>query len=151
MKFRTKVFLTALLSSAVFLACSVCGAADIESLADQFQKATDIQRAEIEELYRDTGMLSRATVANVELYNFFDEQNDIQTRYYRVTTITQKTRQNTPYQVVLLYSDVDKIKHLKRGENIEVYGRLWRITDDGLWVSIWLYGEESSPEIKQTF
>jgi len=126
---------------------SWCGAVEIDELADRYREATDIQRNEIEKVVRGQEILVTGMVKNAGEYNFFDEQNDIRKSFYRVVTDVQKTPQGTPYQISLLYKNANSVKRLSKGEPIKKYGRLWKLADDGLWISVWLYGEDVDGEI----
>jgi len=147
MKHIVKNIFVVLFLAGIILSSSWCEAIEIEGLVNRYKKATDIQRTEIKKTCKGQEILASGTVKNAGEYNFFDEQNDIKTSFYRVVTEVQKTPQGVPYQISLLYKNVSSVKRLNKGQEIKKYGRLWKLVDDGLWIAVWLYGEDGGGEI----
>ena len=114
----------------------------ITDLADKFVQATDLARAQIKQDYVGKEIEVEGVIFNVEDYNFFDEKKDNTEKYYRVTTDVQKTPNNVSYQVVFLYKDLEKVKDLVRGGKIEKTGKIVKIIDEGLQISIWILDGE---------
>jgi len=147
MKRSVRYVFAVLFILSVVMVSSWCGAIEIDELADRYREATDIQRNEIERACRGQEILVSGTVKNAGEYNFFDEQNDIRKSFYRLVTDVQETPQGTSYQISLLYKNANNVKRLSMGEIIKKYGRLWKLVDDGLWISVWLYGEDVGGEL----
>lgn len=130
---------------------SYCANIDIGQLVDQYQHATDIQKKELEKNFIGTRITGRGTIDNVGEYNFFDINTDTGEKYYRVITRQQETIGKTPYQVVFIYKDKDKIKDLSRDESIEKEGTLINIVDERLQISVWIYEDELTAKDKELF
>lgn len=124
---------------------------EMAQVVEQFRQATDVQRDELCDFYKDKQILGSGTVENVREYNTFDEANDIERNYYEVITNLQKTPQGSPYKVIFLYKSRDKIKDISRGQIMERRAGILRVIDDRLWTSVWLYEGEFSPEEKAQF
>lgn len=145
-----QVFLGLFFAAAVF---SFVYAEELQMdvIVDRFKEATDVQRRQLREDYAGRRILGVGTVDNVRDYNTFDEVNDIERHYYEVINVIRKTPKGTPYKLIFLYKDLDKVKGLDKGQMIERSGNILRIIDDRLWVSVWLYEEEWTPEEKAQF
>ncbi len=144
---KTFVIGTILLSSLSFCA----KAETITDVVDQFKQATSLQRAQIVNDYFGTTVSGEGTINNVEEYNFFNEKKDIVYKYYRVTTNEQKTARGILYQVIFLSKDFGAVKDLDKGQSISRKGKIIRILDERLQISIWLYDGELTAEEKELF
>ena len=142
-------FIIAFLAS--FICLSYAQNLSIPDLADKFQAATDLQRKEIVNGWLGKAMQASGKVLNVEEYNFFDEKNDKSEKYYRVTTDTQKTPNNTPYQVIFLYKNLDTVQGLSKGQLIERDGSVIGIVDERLQIAVWLYVGDLTEKEKDLF
>jgi len=136
-----------LLTSVLIFAVGVianAGALKIEKIVDDFQNATDLQR---EQILKDTlgkEISAGGIVSNVGEYDFFDIVNDLKGSYYQLSTEQQKTKNNTPYQAILLFKDKDKVKDLDKGNKITKDGKIIRIEDERLQIAVWLLCGELS-------
>lgn len=140
----------ALFSIGVIFSFSYCEELQMDAIVDQFKDATDVQRQQLRDYYRDREILGFGTVDNVREYNAFDETNDIERHYYEIITAIQKTGKGNPYKVIFLYKDLNKVKDMDKGQVIERGANILRIIDDRLWISVWLYeGELTSGEKAQ--
>ena len=91
------------------------------------------------------------TVSNVGDYNFFDTVNDLGAAYYQVSTVPQKTKNNVTYQLVFLFKDKDKVKDIDKGQKIQKDGKIIRITDERLQISVWLFCGELTENDQHLF
>ncbi|MDD2680066.1 MAG: hypothetical protein PHO03_04655 [Candidatus Omnitrophica bacterium] len=112
---------------------------DIEGLVDNFYKATDLQRAEFLKDNLGKEISSGGTVSNVGEYDFFDTANDLGGTYYQVSLAGQKTKNNVTYQLVFLFKDKDKVKDIDKGQKILKDGKIIRILDERLQISVWIF------------
>lgn len=151
MRITTKVF--AVFSIFIFAAggFSYAAAADIAGLVDDFQKATDLQRGQIIADNSGKGISTGGTVSNVGEYDFFDIVSDIKGTYYQVSTQQQMTKNNVPYQVIFLLKDKDLVKDISKGQAIQKDGRLIRITDERLQISVWILCGDLAEKDKALF
>lgn len=133
-----KLFLCLILAGAIF-SLTAYAAIDLEGLMDNFQKATDLQRQAIVKDNLNKEVSASGKVNNVGEYDFFDIVNDIKGIYYQVSLEQQKTKANTPYQVIFLFKDRDKVKDLDKGQNFQKDGQVIRILDERLQLSVWLF------------
>lgn len=145
-----KTILTAALMLSM-VSYSYCANIDIGQLVDQYQHATDVQKQELEKNFMGTRITGRGVIDNVGEYNFFDINTDTGERYYRVITRQQETAGKTPYQVIFIYKDKDKIKSLSRDESIEKEGTLINIVDERLQISVWIYEDELTSRDRELF
>lgn len=151
MKQLTKVFAFSLIFVSGIISSSYCKAMDMDDLVDTFQIATDLQRTQIVKDNLSKEITSRGRVVNVGEYDFFDVTNDIKGIYYQVTTEQQKTKNNIPYQLVFLFKDRDKVKDIEKGQNIEMNGKIIRINDERLQISLWLFCGDLTENDKALF
>jgi len=137
----------------VSLACgfSYCDTLDTEGLVDSFQKATDLQREQILKDNSGKEISASGIVTNAGQYDFFDAANDIKGTYYQVITQQQKTKNNTPYQVVFLFKDKDRVKDVEKGQAIQKDGKIIRVLDERLQISVWLFCGELTEKEKALF
>lgn len=137
-----KKSLVILAGCAVLVLCAVglcyCGGMDIGSLVDDFSKATDLQRAKILEDNIGKDISAAGVVTNAGEYDFFDIVNDIKGMYYQVATEVQKSNKNIPYQVVFLFKDRDKVRNIDKGQRVQKDGKIIRILDERLQITVWL-------------
>lgn len=143
-----------ILTAAVMLSMvsySYCANIDIGQLVDQYQHATDVQKQELEKDFIGTRITGRGVIDNVGEYNFFDINTDTGEKYYRVITRQQETAGKTPYQVIFIYKDKDKIKTLSRDESIEKEGTLINIVDERLQIAVWIYEDELTSRDRELF
>jgi mevalonate pyrophosphate decarboxylase len=137
-----KLLLVGAFSLAVLLGSNgpaYSAAADIEGLVDNFYKATDLQRAQVLKDSLGKEISGSGAVSNVGEYDFFDTANDLGDTYYQVSLAPQKTKNNVPYQLILLFKDKNKVKDIARGEKIQKDGQIIRIIDERLQTSVWLF------------
>ena len=151
MRYVLKMILIAALFTAVNLSLSYCEELQIDQIVDQFKAATDVQRMELKELYKDREVLGVGIVDNVRDYNTFDEVNDIERNYYQIISTVEKTPKGNSYKVIFLYKNLNKVKNIDKGQLIERNASILRIIDDRLWISVWLYEGEFTEEEKAQF
>ena len=125
----------------LFAACglSYSEAIDIGKLVDSFQVATDLQKKQILQDNLDKELTAGGIVDNAGEYDFFDTVNDVKGTYYQVTTEQQKTKNNTPYQVVFLFKDKDKAKDINKGQSVQKDGKIIKINDERLQIAVWIF------------
>jgi hypothetical protein len=130
---------------------SYCADISINELVDQYQHATDLQKRELEKNFIGKTISASGTIENVAEYNFFDINTDTGEQYYRVITRQQDTAAKTPYQVVFMYKDKEKLKNLSKGEPISKEGTIINIVDERLQISVWLYEDELTSKDRELF
>lgn len=118
---------------------SYAAATDIAELVDSFQKATDLQRDQILEDNLGKEVTASGTVSNVGEYDFFDVATDFKGAYYQVSLEQQKTKNNTPYQLIILFKDKDTVKDIDKGQGFQKDGKIIRINDERLQIAVWLF------------
>jgi hypothetical protein len=126
-------------------------ALDIGGLVDSFQKATDLQRDQILKDNLGKEIASGGIVSNAGEYDFFDTVNDFKGTYYQVSLQQQKTKNNTPYQLIFLFKDKDKVRDINKGQNIQKDGKIIRIIDERLQISVWIFCGELTEADKALF
>ena len=149
-----KILLSCAFSLAVLLGLgglSYSAAIDIEGLADNFYKATDLQKAQVLKDNLGQELSCGGTVSNAGEYDFFDTTNDFGGTYYQVSTVPQKTKNKITYQLVFLFKDKDKVKDINKGEKIQKDGKIIRILDERLQISVWLFCGELTEADKTLF
>lgn len=151
MKYVLRIVLMALLFVTAFCTFSFCEELRMDAIVDQFKEATELQRQELKQYYKDREILGCGIVENVRDYSTFDETNDIERRYYEVISTAQKTQKGNNYRVIFLYKDINKVKGFNKGQTIERNASILRIIDDRLWISVWLYEGELTAEEKAQF
>ena len=140
--------LVLLTSIFLFYSFSYCETKDINSLVDDFQSATDLQKEKILSDNIGKDIFAKGTVANAGEYDFFNTTEDIKGTYYQVLTSQQKTKNNTPYQVIFLFRDKAKASDVSKGQDLQSNGKIIRISDERLQISVWLFcGDLSDEEI----
>lgn len=130
---------------------SHCANMDLVEIVDQFQHATDLQKTELEKNLLGTRIAAHGVVENVGEYNFFDINTDTGENYYKVTTRQQETAAKTPYQVIFMYKNKDRIKNVSRGETMDQEGTLINIVDERLQIAVWVYEDELTQKDKELF
>lgn len=137
----------------VFGVCRLCYSetADIEKLVDGFQKATDLQRDQILKDNLGKEITSSGIVNNAGEYDFFDTLNDFKGTYYQVSLQQQKTKNNIPYQLILLFKDKDKVKDIDKGQGIQKDGKIIRMIDERLQIAVWIFCGELTEADKALF
>ena len=120
-------------------------------LVDQYQHGTDLQKQELAKNFIGKKMTGRGIVDNAGEYNFFDINNDTGEKYYRVVTRQQETIGKTPYQVIFMYKDKEKLKDISRGETMDKEGTIINIVDERLQISVWLYEDELTAKDRALF
>jgi len=123
----------------------------ITELVDNFQKATDLQRSQILEDSLGREISVSAIVSNVGEYNFFNTADDIGKIYYQVSTEQQKTKNNVPYEIVFLFKEKKQIKDISKGWTMQQAGKIIRIIDERLQISLWLLCADLTEEDKVLF
>jgi hypothetical protein len=111
---------------------------NIEGLVEDFQKATGLQREQILNDNLGKEISTSAIATNVEEYNFFDTASGIKNTYYQVSTEKQKTKNNTTYQLIFLFKDKEKVKDIDKSQLIHKDGKIIRIIDERLQITIWV-------------
>ncbi|MDD4980812.1 MAG: hypothetical protein PHC54_06075 [Candidatus Omnitrophica bacterium] len=127
---------------------SYCGTMDIGELVDNFQKATDLQKEQILKDNLGKEISAGGKVSNVGEYDFFDTGSDFKGTYYQVSTEERKTKNNVLYQLIFLFKDKDKVKDINKGEDIQKDGKIIRINDERLQISVWLLSAELTEDDK---
>ncbi len=112
---------------------------DIGGLVDNFSKATDLQRDQILKDNLGKKVSASGKVSNVGEYDLFDTSNDLKGTYYQASTEPQKTKNNVVYQLIFLFKDKDKAKDIDKGQNIQKDGKIIRIIDERLQISVWIF------------
>lgn len=130
---------------------SYSAAIDVGDLVDSFQKATDLQRDQILGDNLGKEISAGGTVSNVGEYDFFETLNDIKGTYYQVSTEQQKTKNNTPYQVMFLFKDKEEVKNIDKGQLIRKDGKIIRIDDERLQITVWIFCGELNETDKALF
>ncbi|MDD5432533.1 MAG: hypothetical protein PHO70_06085 [Candidatus Omnitrophica bacterium] len=138
MKGIIKIFTFSLVFAIMFCALSYAESPNIQTLVDNFQKSTDLQRSQILKDILGKEISSSGLVSNAGEYDFFDIVDDIKGTYYQVSTDQQKTKNNIPYQIIYLFKDKDKVKDLDKGTNIQKDGKIVRIEDERLQIAVWI-------------
>ena len=151
MRYLFRIICATLLLVGVNFCVSYSEELPMGKIVDQFKQATDVQRDELRDFYKDREALGYGTVENVRDYNSFDEVNDIERNYYEIITAVQKTAAGNPYKVIFVYKNKDKVKSIDRGQVIERRANILRVIDERLWISVWLYEGEFTPEEKEQF
>ncbi|MDD2927286.1 MAG: hypothetical protein PHE30_00345 [Candidatus Omnitrophica bacterium] len=149
-----KILVSCAFSLAVLLgACgpSYSAAMDIEGLVNNFYKATDLQKVQVLKDSLGKEISCGGTVSNAGEYDFFDTANDLGNTYYQVSIIPQKTKNNVTYQLVFLFKDKDKVKDIDKGQNIQQSGKIIRLLDERLQISVWIFCGELTQEDKALF
>jgi hypothetical protein len=131
--------------------CSYCANISITELVDQYQHATDLQKRELEKTFIGKTISASGAVENVGEYNFFDINTDTGESYYRVITRQQETAAKTPYQVIFMYKDKEKLKNLSKGEAMNKEGVIINIVDERLQISVWIYEDELTAKDRELF
>ena len=124
---------------------------EVEQFVDQFNKQTDLQKNQFANDCKNESISVSGIVNDVKEVNTFDETSETSKRYYKVITDVQNTKQGNPYEVVLIYKDFDKVKDVNKGQKIEKEGKVLMIIDQRLYLSIWVYEEDLTPEEKAAF
>lgn len=145
-----KIILTAAI---ILLAASssYCAEIGIGELVDQYQHATDLQKRDLEKNFIGKKITGSGIVENVGEYNFFDINNDTGEKYYRVIMRQQETIGGTPYQVIFMYKDKEKVKDLSRGEEMDKEGTLINLVDERLQISVWIYEDDLTSKDRELF
>ena len=128
-----------------------CAEVSIGELVDQYQHATDVQKRELEKNFLGKRLTARGTVENASEYNFFDINTDTGEKYYRVITRQQETVGKTPYQVIFIYKDKDKVRDISRGDTMDKEGTLINIVDERLQIAVWIYVDELTAKDRELF
>ncbi|MCU0651941.1 MAG: hypothetical protein MUC39_03255 [Candidatus Omnitrophica bacterium] len=127
------------------------GISDIAELVDTFQKATDLQRNQILQDNLGQEISTSGIVSNVSEYNFFNTASDSGKTYFQASTELQKTKINTPYEVIFLFKDKDKIKDINKGWTMQQSGKIIRILDERLQITVWLLCADLTEDDKTLF
>jgi len=118
----------------------------VETIVEDYYKATDLQREGIFARYKTDTIIASGIVEDVKEDATFDVVNDVRRRYYKVITETLKDPQENHYRIVLVYKDLANVKNMAKGQKIAMEGRLLRLVDEGLFLSVWLSEEKLSAE-----
>ncbi|MFH0856068.1 MAG: hypothetical protein V1869_06165 [Candidatus Omnitrophota bacterium] len=124
---------------------------NIEELVDNFYKATDLQKEQIVKDNLGKDISAGAQVDNAGEYDFFDTNSDIKGTYYQVTAVPQKTKDNITYQLIFLFKDKDTAKDIDKGQKVQKDGRIIRILDERLQISVWIFCGELTDKDKALF
>ncbi|MDP2924003.1 MAG: hypothetical protein Q8O30_09855 [Candidatus Omnitrophota bacterium] len=151
MKKMIKIFVFLLIFVFGMSNFSYSAAIGIGELVDNFQKATDLQKDQILNDNLGKEISGQGAVSNVGEYDFFDTVNDFKGTYYQVSTGQQKTKNGVPYQVILLFKDKESVKDIDKGQNIQKDGKIIRVTDERLQISVWLLCGELTEKDKALF
>jgi len=121
---------------------------EITDLVDTFQRSTDLQKSQILKDNLGKEFSAGGRVSNAGEYDFFDIVNDVKGLYYQVSTDQQKTKNNVPYQVIFLFKDQNKVKDIDKGQNFQKDGKIIRMEDERLQISVWLFCDELASQDK---
>lgn len=124
---------------------------DMPGMVDDFEKSTDLQRNQMLSDNLGKEISAGGVVNNVGEYDFFDITNDFKGTYYQVSTEQQKTKNNIPYQVIFLFKDRDKVKDLNKGQTVQNQGKIIRILDERLQISVWILCDELTEKDRLLF
>ncbi|MDD5567715.1 MAG: hypothetical protein PHY88_00680 [Candidatus Omnitrophica bacterium] len=124
---------------------------NIEEVADNFYKATDLQRDQILKDNLGKEISADAKVTNAGEYDFFDTNSDVKGTYYQITTEPQKTKNNVTYQIIFLFKDKNKAKDIDKGQKVQKDGQIIRILDERLQISVWIFCGELTDKDKALF
>ena len=119
-----------------------CEDAGITQLVDKYKNDTDVQRAEVVKEYLGKKITVSGTVNNVSSENTFDVVNDIERNYYKVVTDVENTAVGNPYRAVLIYKDQATVEKINKGQKITFSGNVIKVSDDRLYISVWLSADE---------
>lgn len=121
---------------------------DIDDLARQYNKATGIQRPQIEDAYKYKALTLKGVVKNVETWSTFDERTDTPGEYYRIVTEPKAITESVSYQVWVFYKDESEASMFNKGQDISTEGTLIKVvTEPGIFY-IWVYAGELTEEDK---
>jgi len=130
---------------------SYAEATDIQGLVTSFYKATDLQREGILQSNLGKDISGSGAISNVGEYDFFDTGTDFKATYYQVSTALQKTKNNIPYQLIFLFKEKDKVKDLNKGNKFKSEGKVIRILDERLQITVWLLCADLTEKEKSLF
>ncbi|MDD5427639.1 MAG: hypothetical protein PHI58_00160 [Candidatus Omnitrophica bacterium] len=119
-----------------------CEDVGIDRLVDRYKNDTDVQKAEVVKEYLGKKISVSGMVNNVSSENTFDVVNDIERNYYKVVTDVENTAAGNPYRAVLIYKNKDDAAKINKGQKITFSGNIIKITDDRLYISVWLSADE---------
>ncbi|MBM3243511.1 MAG: hypothetical protein FJZ12_01575 [Candidatus Omnitrophica bacterium] len=128
-----------------------CQRIDIEGLVDEYRKSTDIQKTKVFSDNKGKEITASGIVDNAGVYDFFNSTENIKNTYYQITTKQQKTKANTPYQVIFLFKDRDKVDSVNKDEAFQAGGKIIRLTDERLQIAVWILCAELSDKDKALF
>lgn len=141
----------AILSLAGACGDSYCEPMEAEELTDRYYNATDVQRKIFGQKYRAQPVVVSAKVKDVKEEDTFDVVNDVKRRYYKVTTEPQNTPAGNSFSAVIIYKDIDSVTNIDRGRWMTKEGKLLKVVDDRLFLSVWLYEGELSQKERELF
>jgi len=132
----------------MFYSLSHCSTIDINSLVDDFQKATDIQKTKIVSDNIGKELSAGGIVSNAGEYDFFNTVDDARGTYYQVVTEQQKTGSDAPYQVIFLFKDIDKVSGINKGQAFQGSGKIVKINDERLQTTVWIFSNDLTDKDK---
>ncbi|MFA6321105.1 MAG: hypothetical protein WCY36_04530 [Candidatus Omnitrophota bacterium] len=150
-KYIVRIMAVLLFFSFVMVSASFCEDADIAKLVDKYKSDTDIQRAEVIKEYMGRKIAVSGTVSDVRSENTFDIVNDVERDYYKVITDVENTPAGNPYRAVLIYKNMETAGKINKGQKIDFSGNIIKVTDDRLYLSVWLSADELTEHEKELF
>lgn len=146
-----KIWLASGFLSIFILALSVFSYAetmDIGQLVDSFYKATDLQREKILKDNLGKEVACGGKVNNVGEYDFFDTVNGLKGSYFQAVIEPKKTKNDAVYQLIFLFKDREKAANIDKGQDIQKDGKIIKIIDERLQISVWIFCGEQAEEDK---
>jgi len=116
-------------------------ATSVESLVDKFVSLTEIQqKSYAEKIEGSITVYGSGEIEDVAYPSWLDIYKEAK-GYYRVVIKPQETSNGNLYDIVFLFKDLDKIKDFNKGDKIRKAGKLLKIINWGMWVSVWILVE----------
>ncbi len=145
----TKVIaLAVFISAALIVACYPLGIS-IADIVSQYRNSTNLQKVQTEKDLMYQKISVSAKVQNVEPWNLFNQQSDTSTYYYKVTTYPQKTADGIPYEILVFYKDKNEAEAINKDQELSLDGALFRILDQRLIVSVFVFADELTDSDKE--
>lgn len=125
-----------------------CETVEIDDLIEKYSGATELTRVQIENTYKNKTISVGGTIKDVVDWDTFDERTDTKAHYYKVIIDPRTSRSGIIYETLIFYKDKAKVEAFNKGQNIEIRGIFVRIIDEVGSFSVWVYGDELTPEDK---
>jgi hypothetical protein len=151
MNYIAKVLAAAVFFSLFTATSSFCQEASIAQLVDKYTKDTDLQKMGVVKEYLGRKIAVSGAVNNVGEENTFDVVNDVERHYYKVILDVANTPAGNPYRAVLIYKNMDKVKNIVKGQSVVFSGEIIRVSDDKLYLSVWLSADKLTDQERELF